>query len=233
MILSPILRFIHSVMSQTDVGFKVERPESIPQEARLLESPQDFSIPLRELVDSFDLVLEGWAMTLELHDSVSPGHTQRVTELTLELSRQIGIHGEQLKQIWRGAMLHDHGKVRIPEAVLRKKGPLSDEEWVVMRKHPTIAHEMLSPIPFLEPCLAIPRYHHERWDGKGYPEGLSGEDIPLEARIFSVVDVWDALTNESTYKPALPRGVARQAILDGRGSQFDPRVVDIFLELIN
>jgi HD-GYP domain-containing protein (c-di-GMP phosphodiesterase class II) len=231
MTLSPILRFIHSVVSQTDVGLIKERPESIQHEARLLETPQDLSQSLCELADSFDLVLEGWAMTLELHDSVSAGHTQRVTELTLELSRQLGIKGERLKQIWRGSMLHDHGKVRIPEAVLKKKGPLSDEEWVMMHKHPTIAFEMLSPIPFLEPCLAIPLCHHERWDGKGYPEGLSREDIPLEARIFSVVDVWDALTNESTYKPALPRGVARQAILDGRGSQFDPRVVDIFLEM--
>ena len=171
-------------------------------------------------------------MTLELHDSVSPGHTQRVTELTLELSRQIGIHGEQLKQIWRGAMLHDHGKVRIPEAVLRKKGPLSDEEWVVMRKHPTIAYEMLSPIPFLEPCLSIPRYHHERWDGKGYPEGLSGEDIPLEARIFSVVDVWDALLHERSYRPAWEYDRAIAYFEDQSGMHFDPRVVEAFLELL-
>ncbi|HSK86890.1 MAG TPA: HD-GYP domain-containing protein, partial [Anaerolineales bacterium] len=174
---------------------------------------------------------EGWAKALELRDKETEGHTQRVTRLTERLARSMGISDEMLVHIKRGALLHDIGKMGIPDSILLKNGPLSSEERLIMEKHPLYAYEMLSPIEFLLPALDIPYCHHEKWDGSGYPRGLRGEEIPLAARIFPVTDVWDALTSNRPYRGALPHAEVRQKIEDDAGRHFDPRVVEAFMEL--
>jgi putative nucleotidyltransferase with HDIG domain len=146
-----------------------------------------------DLVLAYDSTLEGWSGALDLRDKETEGHSQRVTNETIRLARFMGLPDEEIALIRRGALLHDIGKMGIPDAILLKPGKLSDEEWVVMKKHPTYAYELLSPIAFLRPALDIPYAHHEKWDGSGYPRGLAGEQIPLSARLFAVVDVWDAL----------------------------------------
>ncbi|WP_018466768.1 PAS domain S-box protein [Calidithermus timidus] len=186
----------------------------------------------QELELAYDLTLLGWAQAMELRDQETAGHTQRVTELTLKLARQMGLPEEDLEHLRRGAILHDVGKLGVPDAVLLKPGPLNAEEWALMRKHPTLAYQWLSGVPFLRKALAIPYAHHERWDGSGYPRGLKGEAIPLEARIFAVADVYDALTSERPYRGAWPREKALEYIREQSGSHFDPEVVAAFLELM-
>jgi HD-GYP domain-containing protein (c-di-GMP phosphodiesterase class II) len=144
----------------------------------------------------------------------------------------MGIPNEQLIHIWRGVRLHDIGKMGIPDSILLKPGPLTDIEWEIMRRHPQYAYELLAPIEYLRPALEIPYYHHERWDGSGYPHGLKGEEIPLAARIFAVVDAWDALTSDRPYRSAWEQKKSLEYILEQRGKQFDPAVVDIFLRII-
>jgi putative nucleotidyltransferase with HDIG domain len=185
-----------------------------------------------ELEQAYDTTLEGWAKVLELRDPTTEGHTQRVVSLSIQLAKQMGINDQDLINIRRGAVLHDIGKMAIPDDVLCKPGSLTDEEVKIMRMHPMLAVEMLSKIRFLEDALAIPRYHHERWDGKGYPDGLTGEDIPLAARIFAVVDVWDALINERPSREALTEEEAIAHIKNGAGSHFDPDVVQNFLKMV-
>jgi len=167
---------------------------------------------------------------LDLRDKETEGHTQRVTDMTIPLCRVFGLTETELVQVRRGALLHDIGKMGVPDNILLKPGPLTEEEWTMMRKHPTFAFEMLSPIHYLRPALDIPRYHHEKWDGSGYPQGLKGEQIPLVARIFAVVDVWDALTSDRPYRPAWPKERAREHIRSLAGSHFDPETVKRCLE---
>jgi PAS domain S-box-containing protein/putative nucleotidyltransferase with HDIG domain len=187
----------------------------------------------REMLVAYDATIEGWSAALDLRDKETQGHSQRVTDLTLQLAQSLGFTDEQLVHVRRGALLHDIGKMGIADAVLLKPGPLSDEEWVVMRQHPAFAYEVLQPIQFLRPALDIPYCHHERWDGSGYPRGLAGEAIPLAARIFAVVDVWDALRSDRPYR--LAWGTAR--VLDylraQSGKQFDPAVVEAFMTVIS
>ncbi|MBI3738319.1 MAG: HD-GYP domain-containing protein [Chloroflexi bacterium] len=154
------------------------------------------------LRSAYDNTLEGWSRALEIRDKETQGHSHRVTELTLRLARACGLHGEDLEYLYRGALLHDIGKMAIPDSILMKKTLLNDEEWKVMRAHPKIAYDMLSSISFLRPALVIPAYHHEWWNGEGYPSGLSGEQIPLPARIFAIIDVWDALLSDRPYRKA-------------------------------
>ncbi|WP_105317660.1 PAS domain S-box protein [Thermus tenuipuniceus] len=186
----------------------------------------------RELEAAYDLTLWGWAKAVELRDQETAGHTERVTELTVRLSRALGVPEEDLDDIRRGAILHDVGKLGIPDAILLKPGPLTEEEWAIMKKHPVYAYEWLSGIPFLKKALEIPYCHHERWDGSGYPRGLKGLEIPLSARIFTVVDVYDALTSDRPYRKAWPREKALAYIEEQGGKQFDPAVVEAFLRLI-
>jgi PAS domain S-box-containing protein len=185
-----------------------------------------------ELARAYDSTLSGWARALEMRDELTEGHTRRVTELTLELARAMNISESELIQIRRGAILHDIGKMGIPDSILNKPGPLAAHEQRIMRMHPQYAHEMLSFIPFLQPAVDIPYCHHEWWDGNGYPRGLRGEEIPLSARIFSVVDVWDALTSDRPYRPAWTTERTLKYIKDGSGKQFDPHVVDAFLSML-
>lgn len=184
-----------------------------------------------ELTIAYDTTLEGWTRALDLRDKETEGHTQRVTEMTVRLARTMGLSDAELVHIRRGALLHDIGKMGIPDSILHKPGPLSSEEWVVMRKHPQYAFDMLSPISFLRPALDIPYCHHERWDGTGYPRGLASDQIPLASRIFSVVDVWDALRSERHYHGAWPEEQVRRYLLEKAGTQFDPKVVEAFLAL--
>lgn len=185
-----------------------------------------------ELSKAYDLTIEGWSYALDLRDKETEGHSQRVTELTLELARGFGYEEYSLMHIRRGALLHDIGKMGVPDRILLKEDKLTDEEWAIMRKHPVLAQDMLKTITYLRPAVEIPYCHHERWDGTGYPRGLQAEEIPLAARIFAVVDVWDALTSDRPYRPAWTREKTLEHIKKGSGSHFDPQVVDVFVDLI-
>ena len=181
-----------------------------------------------ELIRAYNKTLEGWAKALELRDQETEGHTRRVTEMTVRLAEVLQVADEELVHIHRGAMLHDIGKMGIPDAILLKPGKLTPEEWIIMRMHPVYAYEMLSSIDFLKSAMDIPYCHHERWDGSGYPRGLKGADIPLSARIFSVVDVWDALFSDRPYRLAWPAEKVWAHIRSLSGVHFDPRVVEGF-----
>ena len=182
-----------------------------------------------QLALAYDTTLEGWSRALDLRDKETEGHTQRVTEITERLAHAMGVPDVNLVHVRRGALLHDIGKMGIPDSILMKPGPLTDEEWVVMRKHPIYAYDLLSPIDYLRPALDIPYCHHEKWDGTGYPRGLKGEQIPLTARIFAVVDVWDALLSDRPYRNAWSMEKVREHIRAGSGTHFDPKVVEAFL----
>ncbi len=181
---------------------------------------------------SYDTTLEGWVRALDLRDRETEGHTRRVTELTLRLSFALMIPEDTLTHIRRGALLHDIGKMAVPDRILHKPGPLTPEEREIMNRHPVYAYELLAGIPYLQPALDIPYCHHEKWDGSGYPRGLRGEQIPLAARIFGVVDVWDALRSNRSYEPAWAAEDAMTYIRDQAGAHFDPRVVAVFLDLM-
>jgi PAS domain S-box-containing protein len=186
-----------------------------------------------ELMHAYDATIEGWSRALELRDLETQGHSQRVTDMTLNLAIKMGIEAEEpLTQVRRGALLHDIGKMGMPDGILLKQGPLEPEEWRVMRQHPVYAFSMLSPIEFLRPALEIPYCHHERWDGSGYPRGLKGEEIPLEARVFTLVDVWDALTSNRPYRPAWSEEKTLDYIQDKKGKLFDPAVLVKFLQTV-
>jgi putative nucleotidyltransferase with HDIG domain len=185
-----------------------------------------------KIAQAYDLTLEGWVRTLGLRDGETEIHTQRVTEITLRLARALKIDGPELELIRRGALLHDIGKMGIPDSILRKSGPLSDEERAIIRMHPIYAYDLLKPIPYLKGSLDIPYCHHEHWDGSGYPRQLKGEDIPLAARIFSIADVWDALTSDRPYRNAWSEEEAASYIRKQAKRQFDPRIVDLFEKTI-
>lgn len=198
------------------------------ENAAFLEEIQTTNV---ELAQAYTAAVEGWARTLEVRDLEAPGHIQRVTELTLSIARSIGIVGKDLEQVRHGALLHDIGKFGISDGILLKPGPLTPEEWAVMRKHPVYAYQMLSPNPFLRQAAEIPYCHHEKWDGTGYPQGLKEESIPLAARIFAVADVWDALRSERPYHRAWSDTDALEYIRQQSGSYFDPQIVDVFLAI--
>ncbi len=187
---------------------------------------------LESLVKAYETTLEGWVYALDLRDQETENHTLRVVDLTLQIAREMGVPEDQLLAIRRGALLHDIGKLGIPDAILHKPAALDEDEIKVMRTHPALAFEMLRPIEYLRGSLDIPFCHHEKWDGTGYPRGLKGDNIPLSARIFAVVDVWDALTSDRVYRKALPKEEALQIILRQAGKQFDPKVVGHFLNII-
>ncbi len=185
-----------------------------------------------ELLTAYDKTIEGWLSALDLRDRETEEHTHRVTEMTLKFARAAGFTHEELINIKRGALLHDVGKLGIPDAILHKPDALTEEEWQVMHKHPLYAYQWLSSIPFLLPALDIPYCHHEKWDGSGYPRGLTGVEIPLAARLFAVVDVWDALTSDRPYRSAWSKREALNYIKEQAGKHFDPNVVQEFLKLI-
>ena len=186
-----------------------------------------------DLSQAYDTTLEGWSHAMDLRDKETEGHTQRVTAISVRLAGAMGLGEAELLNIRRGALLHDMGKMGIPDSILLKPGPLTDEEWVIMRKHPMYAYEMLSPIGYLRPALDIAYCHHEKWDGSGYPRGLKGDEIPLAARIFAIADVWDALTSDRPYRSAWSPEKTSQHIQEQSGSHFDPQVTAIFVKMLD
>jgi len=185
-----------------------------------------------ELALAYDSTIEGWSDALDYKDKETEGHSQRVAEMTLRIAREMGMSEEDIVHVRRGALLHDIGKMGIPDSILLKPESLTEEEWKIMRLHPVYSFELLSKIVYLRPALDIPYCHHEKWDGTGYPRGLKGEQIPLSARIFAVVDVWDALCSDRPYRPAWSEEKAREHILSLLGIQFDPKVVEVFMRVI-
>jgi putative nucleotidyltransferase with HDIG domain len=196
--------------------------------ARMFEDLQESH---RELEMAYQATLEGWVRALDLRDKETEGHTQRVTILTYRLARSMGVSDRDLVHITRGALLHDIGKMAIPDGILLKPGQLTEEERELIQKHPVYAYEMLRPIDFLVPAIDIPYCHHEKWDGSGYPRGLKQEEIPFAARIFPVIDVWDALTSDRPYRKAMPNDEVRRLIQADSGKHFDPLVVEAFMDL--
>lgn len=186
-----------------------------------------------ELYNAYETTLEGWSKALELRDYETEGHTQRVMDMTMKLAARFGITDPELLRIRYGTLLHDIGKIGIPDSILFKPGPLNDEEWEVMRRHPVYAQRILAHIPYLQDSLDIPYSHHEKWDGSGYPRGLKGESIPLSARLFAVVDVWDGLRSNRHYRTGWPEEDVIRYIQDQSGKHFDPRVVEVFLNLLD
>lgn len=179
---------------------------------------------------AYDATIEVLTAAIDLRDHETQGHSQRVAEMTVRLARLFGFKDEELRHIRRGALLHDIGKLGVPDSILLKPSSLTESEWIEMRRHPTLAYEWLRKIPYLRPALDIPYCHHEHWNGGGYPRGLMGEEIPLAARIFSVVDVYDALTYDRPYRAALQSSYAIEIIETLSGTQLDPQVVTAFSE---
>jgi len=193
---------------------------------------EDLQQAHNQLRDAYERTIEGWVRALDLRDRETEGHTQRVTEITVRVATQLGFSEEELSHIKRGALLHDMGKIAIPDEILQKPGPLNEAEWERMRQHPQYAYDMLAPIEYLRPALEIPYYHHERWDGSGYPHGWKGEKIPLSARLFAIVDVWDALRSDRPYRKAIPREQVIDYIQENSNILFDPKLVDHFLKFV-
>ena len=231
-----VLEVFHRAPLQPDADWVDFLSTLAEQAAIAIENAELFNNLERsnaELVLAYDTTLEGWSRALDLRDKETEGHTQRVTEMTLRLGRAQGLTDEALIHLRRGALLHDIGKMAIPDAILYKPGPLNDDEWVTMRRHPEYAHGLLAPITFLHSALDIPYSHHEKWDGSGYPRGLQGEQIPLAARLFAVADVWDALRSDRPYRPAWPHAQTLAHIQALSGSHFDPRVVALFVQMLD
>lgn len=184
---------------------------------------------LAEITHANDALIESFVNALDMRERETPGHGRRVAAMATRLAELILPPGSDLTHIRNGAMLHDFGKMGVPESILHKPGPLDEAEWKIMRKHPDYGYQLLSPVSFVRPALEIPIAHHERWDGLGYPHGLKGEQIPLAARVFAVVDVWDALTSQRPYRPAWTAANALPYIASQAGTHFDPHVVEVFL----
>jgi putative two-component system response regulator len=199
---------------------------------KLSEERSNLERAHNELKAAYDATIEGWSRAMDLRDRETEGHTQRVTQLTIKLAEVNGMNQEELVHIRRGALLHDIGKLGVPDSVLHKPDKLNDKEWELMRQHPQLAYDMLHPIEYLHPALDIPYCHHEKWDGSGYPRRLQGEQIPLAARIFAVVDVWDALTSNRPYRQAWSKEQTMEYIKEQSNKHFDPWAVGLFFKVI-
>ena len=222
--------FLTKPFDSVEIQIKVKNILRLNRFRNILDQRDRLMDMNNELLEAYDRTIEGWAQALDLRDHETEGHSRRVTEAALMLAMKAGIHGSELNHIRRGALLHDIGKLGIPDAILLKPGKLTAEEWGVMKQHPVYAYDWLSKIPFLLPALDIPYCHHERWDGSGYPRGLMGEEIPLAARVFAIIDVWDALLSERPYRKALSQAQVREYLVEKRGIEFDPSVVELFLK---
>lgn len=214
------LEFIDTIADQAAIAI---------DNATLFEGLQRSNI---ELKLAYDTTIEGWSRAMDLRDKETEGHTQRVTEMTLRIARELGVKEDEIVHIRRGALLHDIGKMGIPDGILLKPGPLTEDEWEIMKRHPVYAYDMLYPIEHLRPAIDLPYCHHEKLDGTGYPRGLKGKEIPLAARIFAVVDVWDALRSDRPYRPAWPKGKVLEHIRSLAGTHFDPKMVEMFLKIV-
>ena len=197
----------------------------------LVEQRDQLESMHQELLVSYQKTIEGWVSALDLRDQETEGHTQRVTLKSVELAHAIGISDAELDHVRMGALLHDIGKLGIPDSILLKPGTLTVEEWKVMKMHTVYAHQWLTPIDFLKSAINIPYCHHEKWDGSGYPRGLKGEEIPIYARLFAIVDVWDALCSDRPYRAAMSEPEVLEYIKNDSGKHFDPSLVKIFISL--
>ena len=215
------MEFLHTLAGQAAIAI---------DNSQLFENLQRSN---QELIQAYDTTLEGWARALEIRDRETEGHTRRVTELTLRLAQYMGIRDSEMINIHRGVLLHDIGKMGVPDHILKKTSELDPSEWEEMRQHPVYAYNLLAPISYLRGALDIPYCHHEHWDGSGYPRGLKGEQIPLAARIFSVVDVWDALLSDRPYRLAWPRNEVIAYLRKITGTYLDPAIVEVFLKMIS
>ena len=186
-----------------------------------------------QLLKAYEATIEGLSHALDLRDRETEGHSRRVTELTVKLAQAMNLSEEEVLHLRRGALLHDMGKIGVPDSILHKPDALTNEEWAIMHKHPQFAYEMLSPIEYLRPALDIPYNHHEKWDGTGYPRGLKGDEIPMVARLFAVADVWDALISNRPYRDAWTEEQALNYIREQSGRHFDPQVVELFFTVID
>jgi putative two-component system response regulator len=205
---------------------RLNRYQKLIQERAKLQEANE------HLLTAYEATIEGWSHAMDLRDRETEGHSQRVTELTVKMAQACGLGEEEIMHLRRGALLHDMGKIGIPDSILHKPASLTDEEWVIMRKHPQLAYDMLRSVEYLRPALEIPLNHHEKWDGTGYPRGLKGEEIPLSARLFAVVDVWDAVTSDRPYRKAWSQQEALTYIREQVGKHFDPQVVELFFQVI-
>ncbi len=199
---------------------------------KLLQERENLRNANKRLSDAYEATIEGWSHAMDLRDRETEGHSRRVTELSIKLAQAMGMSDEEIVHMRHGALLHDMGKIGIPDSILHKPDDLTEQEWATMRQHPRFAFEMLNSIEYLREALEIPYFHHEKWDGTGYPQGLKGEQIPIAARIFAVADVWDALTSDRPYRPAWSREAALNYIQEQSGKHFDPRVVELFFKVI-
>lgn len=211
------------------LGLAANTAAVVLQSYHLRQQAEDYT---RDLQNTYSATVDSWRRALELRDQATEGHGMRVAEIAVQLAVQLGVDPSQLTNIRFGAQLHDIGKIGVPDNILLKPGPLDEKDFEVMKKHPVYAYEMLVSIPVFNQVLDIPYYHHERWDGSGYPHGLAGDQIPLPARIFAVVDVWDALRSDRPYRPAWPEPQVRNYIQEQSGKHFDPQVVDAFMRLL-
>ena len=199
---------------------------------KLLQERENLQKAHKRILDAYEATIEGWSRAMDLRDKETEGHSRRVAELSMKLARAMGMSQEDIVHLRHGALLHDMGKIGIPDAILHKPDPLTEEEWIIMQQHPRFAYEMLYAIEYLRDALEIPYFHHEKWDGTGYPQGLKGEQIPIAARIFAVADVWDALTSNRPYRPAWAREEALRYIREQSGQHFDPQIVDLFFRVM-
>jgi putative nucleotidyltransferase with HDIG domain len=237
LITRPILRLKDAAIEVSKGNLDIYVPTNGTDEVAVLarsfnEMAANLKRSEKNLIYAYDKTIEGWVKALELRDRETVGHTLRAANMTLELARLMNIDPKDMETIRRGVLLHDIGKMGIPDNILLKEGPLDDFERMIMQRHPVLAREMLSQIEFLHPCMDIPSYHHERWDGSGYPYGLAGTDIPVQARLFAVIDVWDALTSHRPYRQAWSEESTLEYIKDQAGKHFDPEVVSAFVKLI-
>jgi PAS domain S-box-containing protein len=234
LVLSPVLdangTLTHFIGVQTDITRRRQAEDDLVRANAVLE--QRVRERTRELEHAYDATLEGWVKALDIRDHETQGHTQRVTQMALRLAEAVGMGEEERLHVRRGALMHDIGKVGIPDRVLLKPGKLDDEEWEIMRRHAAYAYEWLFPIEYLAPALAIPYCHHEKWDGTGYPCGLKGEEIPLAARLFALVDVWDALSSDRPYRKAWPPEQVMEHLRSLGGTHFDPQILEVFLKIL-
>lgn len=224
--------FVNKPYNSVELFARLQTILRLNRYRRIAEQQSELKSLNQELLIAYNKTIEGWSQALDLRDKETEGHTHRVTDLAIKFAQAIGLSNTDLEHVRRGALLHDVGKLGIPDAILHKPGKLTEEEWQIMRMHPVYAYQWLSSIKFLEPALHIPYAHHEKWDGSGYPRGLKGEEIPITARLFAFVDVWDALRSDRPYRNAMPKVDVLEYIRNQADSHFDPALVDIFIDLV-
>ena len=224
--------FITKPIDRMEIRARVNTIVRLNRYRKLIQQQEDLLQAHRELQEAYEATLKGWVHGLDLRDRETANHSRRVTLLTVELARLMGLSETELINVRRSALLHDIGKIAVPDHILHKPGPLTEAEWVIMRKHPQTALDMLTPIEYLRSALDIPFCHHERWDGTGYPRGLKGEHIPLVARIFAVIDVFDALSSDRPYRKAWPHEKIIEYMREQSGKHFDPKAVELFLQMM-